>query len=84
MKIYRYKNDKCNISGEKIRLLREQANLSQEQLAANLQLNGLNLNQKAISRIETGERVVPDYELLYFADLFNVPVASLLSETLAT
>lgn len=84
MKIYRYKNDKCNISGEKIRLLREQANLSQEQLAANLQLNGLNLNQKAISRIETGERVVPDYELLYFADLFNVPVASLLNETLAT
>ena len=58
MKLYKYKNGKCNISGKNIRNFREAAKLSQEQLAARIQLAGLNLNQKAISRIETGDRVV--------------------------
>ena len=80
MKLYKYSNGKCNISGVKIRELREFSNLSQEQLAAKLQLAGLNLNQKAISRIETGERVVPDYELLFFAKVFNVTVLDLLKK----
>ena len=80
MKLYKHSNGKCNISGVKIRELREVSNLSQEQLAAKLQLAGLNLNQKAISRIETGERVVPDYELLFFAKIFNVSVLDLLKK----
>lgn len=80
MKIYKHTNGKCNISGSKIRQLREQAGLSQEQLAAKLQLAGLNLNQKAISRIETGERVVPDFELLYFSQVLEVPICILLGK----
>ena len=78
MKIYKYKNGKCNVSGSKLKQLREAAGLSQEQFAAKIQLAGLSLNQKAISRIETGERVVPDYELLYFSKVLNVPVCTLL------
>ncbi len=78
MKIYKYKNGKCNVSGSKLKQLREDAGLSQEQFAAKIQLAGLSLNQKAISRIETGERVVPDYELLYFSKVLNVPVCTLL------
>ena len=80
MKLYRYKDGKCNASGSRIRELREAAGLSQEQLAAKIQLAGLNLNQKAISRIETGERVVPDFELLYSSEALGVPVCSLLDE----
>lgn len=80
MKLYKYKNGKCNISGNKIRLLREKAKLSQEQLAAKLQLRGLNVSQKAISRIETGDRVVPDFELLYFSSVLDVPVTALLGD----
>ena len=63
----------------KFKEYREKSGLSQEQLAAKLQLAGLNLNQKAISRIETGDRVVPDFELLYFAEIFRVPVTALLA-----
>ena len=77
MKLYRFKNGKCNAVGTQIKLLREHSGLSQEQLAAQLQLLGLNLNQKAVSRIETGDRVVPDYELLVFAQLFQTNIASL-------
>ena len=82
MKIYKSTNGKCNICGNKIKELRELSKLSQEQLAAKLQLIGLNLTQKAISRIESGERVVPDYELLYFAKVFDVTVANLLDDNI--
>ena len=78
MKLYKY-NDKCNLSGSNIKRLREQAGMSQERLAAALQLIGLDLNQKAVSRIETGDRVVPDFELLFFAEVFQVSVLELLS-----
>ena len=78
MKLYKY-NDKCNLSGANIKRLREQAGMSQERLAAALQLIGLDLNQKAVSRIETGDRVVPDFELLFFAEVFQVSVLELLA-----
>lgn len=77
MKIYK-PNGKCNISGAKIKAAREHAKLSQEQLAAKIQLAGLSITQKAISRIETGDRVVADYELSYFAQVLDVSVLFLL------
>lgn len=79
MKLYKYKNDRANASGLKFKQLREASGLSQEQLAAKLQLAGLNLNQKAISRIENGERVIPDFELFYFSEALHVPISTLLS-----
>lgn len=63
---------KCNICGDRVRMAREKASLSQEALAAKMQLNGHSLTQKAISRIETGSRVVPDYEIPLLADALNV------------
>ena len=79
MKIYKYGGGRCNASEPQIKALREAAGLSQEQLAAKIQLAGLNLNQKAISRIETGDRVVPDYELIFFFEVLDVPIEQLLS-----
>ena len=43
-----------------------------------LQLDGLGLTQKAISRMETGERVVADYELVHLARALEVGVLELL------
>lgn len=77
LKIYR-PDGRCNISGERVRHARERAGLSQEQLAVRLQLDGLGLTQKAISRMETGERVVADYELVYLARALEVGVLELL------
>ena len=79
LKLYRYTDGKCNASGSIIRELREKAGLSQEQLAARLQLAGLELNQKAVSRIETGDRVVPDFELIFFSEVLGVPICRLLN-----
>lgn len=80
VKIYKPEG-RCNVSGEVVRETRERDNLSQEQLAARIQLAGLSITQKAISRIETGDRVVADYELEYLADALGVTVNYLLKRT---
>ena len=77
MRIYK-PDGRCNISGEKVRAAREGAGISQEQLATRLQLAGLNITQKAVSRIETGDRIVADYELEYLANALGVTVCQLL------
>ena len=48
--------------------------LSQDALAAKLQLAGLSLGREAISRIETGFRFVTDYELVIFARVLDVTI----------
>ena len=71
---------RCNICGQRIRLARIEAGMSQEAFAAKLQLAGLQIGQMAVSRIETGKRVVPDFELPYLAKALNVSVTWLLGE----
>lgn len=65
-------NGKCNLCGERVRAAREAAGLSQEQLAAKLQLLDYAITQKAISRIETGSRTVHDYEIPLLANALNI------------
>lgn len=65
-------NGRCNLCGERVRRAREHEGLSQEALAARVQLYGYALTQKAVSRIETGVRVVPDYEIPLLARALRV------------
>ena len=58
--------------------MREREGMSQEQLAAQIQLMGVPMIQKAISRMETGERVVADYELMLIAQICGADVKDLL------
>ena len=77
MKIYNY-DGKTNIVGKKIRKLRKQQKLSQEELAAKMQLNNVEISQKVVSRIEKQERFVTDYELLVFSQVLCVSIYDLL------
>ena len=77
MKLYHY-HGACNLAGSRIRQARERLGLSQEQLALRVQLKGLEVNQKTISRIETGLRVIPDYELPFYAEALEVSIGDLL------
>ena len=70
----------CNTCGGRVRTARELAGLSQEQLAAKMQVEGISLQQKSISRIEDGSRVVADYELKMFAKIFQVSLDFLVEE----
>lgn len=71
MKIYTYEG-KANISGDRIHQARTAQRLSQDALAAKLQVAGLGIGREAISRIETGLRFVTDYELVIFARVLGV------------
>lgn len=78
MKIYGI-NGKKNIAGVRIKTVREQLGRSQADLAAKLQLENIVIEQKAISRIERGERLITDYELQAIAKVLRVSVEWLLT-----
>lgn len=72
--------DRFNLCGARVREARMRMGWSQEELAAKLQLAGLQLGQMAVSRIETGKRVVPDFELPILAEVLRVSTDWLLGK----
>ena len=77
MKIYDYDGRK-NICGDRVHEARCRLRLTQSELAARLQVNGINIERDSISRIEIGTRFVADYELRALAALLKVSVTWLL------
>jgi len=61
-----------NISGERVRMRRLALRLSQSALAAKVQTEGVILEQDALSRIESGTRMVQDFELWALANQLGV------------
>ena len=52
--------------------------ISQEELAAKLQVAGVNIERDSVSRIEIGTRFVADYELLVLCKILGVTPSYLL------
>ena len=77
MKIYDF-NGKKNISGKRVKEARTKLKLSQENLAARLQVEGINIERDSVSRIEIGTRFVADYELLALCKILGVSLEYLL------
>ena len=77
MKIYDF-NGKKNICGQRVKQARKKLGLSQADLAARLQIEGVIIERDSISRIEIGTRFVTDYELLALSKVLNTPLALLL------
>lgn len=68
---------KRNWIGENLKKFRLHNELSQEQLIAQLNLLGLDLDRTSLSRIENQTREVYDYELVYFAKALKVNIVDL-------
>lgn len=79
MKIYIYKGKK-NLCGDRIKEARLNQHLSQSDLAARIQVEGIMIERDSISRIEIGTRFVADYELMIFARVLKVNVEWLLED----
>ena len=73
MKIYDY-GGKKNICGDRIREARVVQRMSQNELAAKMQVEGITIERDSISRVEIGTRFVADYELKVFAKVLNVNI----------
>ena len=79
MKIYDF-DGKKNLSGERVHQCRTTLRMSQADLAARMQVNGVTIEREAISKIETGDRFVTDYELMVFAKVLGVSMEWLICQ----
>ncbi len=71
MKIYDF-HGKKNVSGDRIREARLKRRLTQEGLAAKLQIEGVIMERDSVSRMEIGTRFVTDYELMVLSKVLGV------------
>ena len=61
-----------NLIAERLKELRAQNKLSQRDLANKLQLAGIDMDKNVITRIETNQRYVTDFELQALKEILNV------------
>lgn len=79
MKKIQYDNQK-NVISHQLRLARIREGLSQAQLAAKMQVMGVNIDQQMISKIEHNARFVTDYELACFCHILKISLEEMLSD----
>ncbi len=68
----RTKTGEKNLIGLRLKDLRKEHNLSQRDLARQLQLAGIDMDKNVITRIETNKRYVTDLELKALTEIFQV------------
>lgn len=64
--------------GQQVRRLREAGGLTQEQLAARLQVRGCDLTRSALAKIEVGQRHVYAFELRQLREALGTTYEELL------
>lgn len=69
-----------NIVGEKVKKFREERKLSQKDLSERLETQAIYICRGSISRIETHERTVTDFELRAMARMLSVSIEELFEE----
>lgn len=75
-----YFNADSNVISAALRKYRKKNRLSQEALAAQMQLLGVEISQPLISKIERNQRFVKDYELVCFCRILQISERELLSD----
>ena len=79
MRDMRYKGKK-NLIHLQLQIMRVRRNLTQQELAARMQVLDVSIDQQTISKIERNERVVTDYELACFCKALNCTEKDLLQD----
>ena len=64
--------------GINVRVLRERAGMTQDALAAKLQLAGCDMTRSAVAKIEVGQRHLYPDELILIRNILNVSFEELL------
>lgn len=69
-----------NIIHDHLKKIRKERGLSQEELAAKLQVMNVNIDQQMISKIENNSRMVTDYELFCLCRVLHTESNDLMGE----
>ena len=80
MKKLTYINSQKNVIGKSLRRIRRKQKVTQLDLAARMQVLGVNVDQQAISNIENNKRIVTDYELACFCKALRCTEQELLED----
>jgi transcriptional regulator with XRE-family HTH domain len=67
-----------NLVGERLKLARGKAKLTQDELSRKLAKHGVSIDRAGVAKIETGIRGVLDFELVALAKVLGVKVTWLL------
>ena len=70
-----------NVVGDNVKKYRIERNLSQQELSDRLEMYAIYICRGSISRIETHERTVTDYELRAIAEVLKVSIYDLYEDT---
>lgn len=63
--------------GKNIRYIREKQNMTQETLAAKLQLGGCDITRSAVAKIEVGQRHLYPDEIVLIKEILNTTFESI-------
>lgn len=67
--------------GNNIRILREKAGMTQEQVSAKLQVSGCDITRSAVAKIEVGQRHLYPDEIILLKQILNVSYEDILGIT---
>lgn len=67
-----------NLCGENVKTIRNNIGMTQNTLVDLMQLHGIPINESDLSKMESGKRVVRDYEMKMIAQVLDVDVKELL------
>ena len=73
-------NNQLNVTGKKIKELRIKNNLSLSGLSTKLALMGIDISKPSLHKLETGNRILKDYELFGLSMVFKVPIQEFISD----
>lgn len=73
----KYENDKSNVIGNLIKKYREKNNLNKVELCKMLQLHAVYLTGTELKRIEEGEMIVKDFELIGLCKVLDIDYTEL-------
>lgn len=73
-------NNKLNVTSRKIKELRIKNHLSLSELSTKLALMGIDISKPSLHKLETGKRILKDYELYGLSCVFHVSVEELLTD----
>lgn len=73
-------NGQLNVIGNKIKFYRNSKNISLVTLSNKLMLLGIDIPKNSLQRLESGKRIIKEYELVAIAKILNVSIDVLVED----
>lgn len=73
-------NNKLNVISKNVKKYREAQNMSLSALSNKLQLMGIDIPKSSLQNIESGKRIVKEYEFYALCKIFNISMEDMLKD----